>query len=526
MARFLAIDWDHKLLQIVSATIGKGAAKIQQAVALLEEQSPNPAETEALGQLLKQRLKESGIAPAPVLFCLGRDRVIVKEVRYPVVPDHEEPAVVRFQAVKEITDAPEEVVIDYARVGTEEQTGERRALVVIVRRELLTMYQNICQAAGLKLAAVTPRPFGLSACLQDTLAQGGSGEAPDAAVGLLTLTPNWAEFCVVRNGHLTFARSVAPGGNISGEVRRNLSVYNGQSPGNPLRSLYIAGATTHAELREKLHESLGIPVHWLDPFGGVERPELPVANRGAFAGSVGLLHLRGQMPEMPINFAQPKQPKPPTDPRRRLYILGGVAAAVFLLVGSMFAYSKLSAKSEEISDLTARKTELEKKIQFLQDDDKRVKAIGAWVESEVVWLDEFYDLVDRFSQADPDRDSIRLASFSGSVQDRGGVKDKQHVAKMELKVLTTDNRSHVNSLLDEFIRDKFKPKPVATGRNTGVERQRFAYQATETVEFEPRTADKYVRKITVPDETQNTRSRRGQGQRGGTGAFSNFPGVE
>ena len=43
----------------------------------------------------------------------GRDRVIVKEVRYPAVPEHEEPAVVRFQAIKEITDPPEEVTIDF-----------------------------------------------------------------------------------------------------------------------------------------------------------------------------------------------------------------------------------------------------------------------------------------------------------------------------------------------------------------------------------------------------------------------------
>jgi len=390
--RFLALDWDQQQLHVVAATVAGGSVRFTRAVMLEEPSSPNPAEAQELGQRLRERLKSAGIAPAPVLACVGRDRVILKEVRYPDVPAHEEPAIVRFQAVKELSDAADDVVLDYAPLGTT-STGDMLAQVLVVRSELFNSYQTICQAAGLKLAGVTPRPYGMAACLRRLI---GSSvlmpppEPPDSAVALVTVGERWAEFCIVKGDTVLQARSLVVGPGLAGEVRRNLAVHNGQSPQNPVRALYLALAGEQAALREKLVETLSIPVHLFDPFAGAEGSELPTSGRGTFAGAVGLLHLMAERHELPINFAQPKQPRPPRDPNQRLYLFVTAAVLVLLLGGFLLGNNVLDQYRDT---LTEKKTALDDLSRQLTQETEKAKKLQALHEWEgVPWPDELYEL--------------------------------------------------------------------------------------------------------------------------------------
>jgi Tfp pilus assembly PilM family ATPase len=429
LSRFLALDWDHKQLHLVVATTGRQGPRVQRALVWQEEIDPGGGQPEALGKRLREHLKNAGIAAAPVLACLGRDRVIVKEIRYPQVPPTEEAAVVRFQASKELTDAAEDVVIDYWPLTESGAAGERRAVAVIVRRNLVAGYQTLCKTAGLKLLALTPRPFGVAASLARVAGvteHTPAPQSPEAVSAILTVAEGWAEFCIVRGATLLFARALPGGANLASEVRRNLAVYAGQPQvslaRDVVRALYVAGNGEQADLRERLQELLAIPVHPLDPFAPDVGADLAPGNRAGFTGAVGLLQLWAPRQVAPVNFVHVKEPVKAADKNRNRKLLIAAAAAVLVLLGGIWGYQAVAQRRAEIERLTKDKSDWQLTLDRLAPDVKNFQALRDWKDTSIRWIDELYDLTARF----PYREGMRITQLSATtVTTSRNPKDKE-----------------------------------------------------------------------------------------------------
>ncbi len=411
--RFLALDWDQNQLHLVAATLSGDKVNFTRALLIDDAGTPNPGQSEQLGKLLRDRLKEFGVSGAPVLACLGRDRLILKEIRYPTVPAHEEAGVVRFQAVKELSEAPDDVVIDYTPLPATSE-GERRAQIFVVRRELVTAYQTLCQAAGLKLAGLAPRPHGMAACLRSLIGMTPlvpNPEPADAAVALVTVGEKWAEFAILKGNALLQTRTLTVGAGLAGEIRRNLTVYAGQQAQSPVKAVYLALSGDQSALREKLVESLEVPVHPFDPFAGAEGKQLPSSGRGTFVGAIGLLHLMARAGSLPVNFVQAKHVRAPADPNQRLHVLAGCLVAALLVGGLLwgnFAVNEqraaLAEKDRELSDLT-RQTQIER------DKNKTLQALHEW--EGVSWPDELYELSAKMPKVTT---TFKVRSLKGTVE--------------------------------------------------------------------------------------------------------------
>ena len=86
MPRFLALDADSLKVQVLSGST-KGASIRLEKTATWDEDQPLTAATSAeAGKRMREALKAAGIGAAPLLVCLGRDRVIFKEIKIPNVP--------------------------------------------------------------------------------------------------------------------------------------------------------------------------------------------------------------------------------------------------------------------------------------------------------------------------------------------------------------------------------------------------------------------------------------------------------
>jgi hypothetical protein len=470
LSRFLALDWDQQQLHVVAAEARGGVVTFRRATVWREERCPTPADAEELGRLLRQRLKEAAIAGAPVLACIGRDRVVLKEVRYPAVPEAEEPAIVRFQALKELTESPDEVVLDYAPLG--DNGSERRAMVLSVRREVLTTYQKLCQAAGLKLAGLVPRPFGLAA------AAAAPAVPADVPVAVVAAGEGWAEFCIVRGGMLLLARPLTPGSGLAAEVRRNLSVFAGHQPSLRLDALYVAGTDDNA-LSRRLAEALELQVHAFDPFGGASGDMLPAGDRGSFAGAAGLLLARAKPRGLPVNFVQPHQPAPPKRVNVRVVIAATVTAVLVLGGGIAVARSTRATREEQKNERLDAVERLENELTKTKEILRHTKDLDAW--EGPVWLDEFYDLSTRIR----DVDALRVTEWSADPLPHSA--KSRYSSRVRIRGTLTVNREPLDQLIDDLKKD---------GRY-GVDMPKWTgnKQFELTVDVERRSPDEYKQRL-------------------------------
>jgi Tfp pilus assembly PilM family ATPase len=417
VSRFLAIDFDAGGLLVASGHTRGDAARLENAAASFDDPRPlSAAHAEEAGDRLKALLAQAGIAPAPALVALGRDRVIFKEVKHPKTAPADEPAIVRFQAQRDLTESPDDVHMDYVPVPTGEGE-ENRATVVFVRKDLYEAAKTACERAGLKLAGVTPRPFAAVAAARAAAATNAvpPPDDPNGAVAVLSLWEGGGEFVVADHQRLAYSRSVSAAAlgseaALVGEVKRSLAAYTAAHPKHPLQAIYLAeGHAGGGSWAARLDATLPVSVYPFDPLGGLAADGVPAALRGRFVGPVGLLAARGHA--LPINFVTPRQPRAEPNKVRSRGLLGLVALLV--LGGGAFAGSKVMHNSldDKIKGLNARKAAVQADLKAQQADTARIAAADEYRERSVVWLDELYNV----AVMNPDPDKMRLKEFEAKI---------------------------------------------------------------------------------------------------------------
>lgn len=536
MSRFIAIDVDAAGLFVTSGFAKGNSVRIEQALAVVEDPRPlTPDSAPELGRRLKEMLSASRTPAAPVLVCVGRDRVVMKDVRHPKSGPAEEPAVVRFQAQRDLAESPESLHLDYVPLPAPAGAEDKRATAVFVKKDLYNAARTMCEEAGLKLAGFTPRPYATVAAVRRAVAAGTvtPPENPTSPVGVLTLWDGGGEFVVYQGEHLVFSRSVSGMAlqsevGMVGEAKRSLAAFASQSPRERLDALYLCeGHSGGGSWAARLQQSLPVPVHPFDPLAGSQAADaVPTPLRGRFTAAVGLLAARGHG-TLPINFVTPRQPR--AEPSKaRTWVLVGLLFTLLLAAGiggGLFflneGLNRRMAKAK--SDEKKFKAEIAAEVQTVN----KLKAVDNFRKRDVNWLDTLYDI----TAATPDVNKVRLREFDGKFKAKqdikptgpaasataaGGAKPGtsptglktgapagpkaapvEPVADLKLELVTASDAEDplVQRLLDDLFKadNKFYAK-LETERPNSASGKR---QTTVKVELLPRTAADWKRQFTA-----------------------------
>jgi hypothetical protein len=287
---------------------------------------------------------------------------------------------------------------------------------------------------------------------------------------------------------------------MAADIRRNLAVHAAQSSNGSVEAIYLTGQDLLPNLRQELAERTGLPVLLFDPLPPQEAA-IATDRRGQFAGAMGLLALLAQGRPLPINLLKPKQPRAPANPNRRRLLIGAAAAIAVLACIFTYGFIQLDRRDQLLRTLVDEKAGLDSQLAGLADEIKYARALDEWTGSEIVWLDELYDLTDRF----PDTNTVRMVQFTGDPMTRTA--KSALVARIVLKGIMNNDYQALNQLESRLVNDgHYRVEPKVLGRNTAADRFRFPQQFLTRLEVEKLPPDKYVRRITPPsaDDTRST----------------------
>lgn len=482
MPRYLSIDWEPPKLHLLGVNAGKATSRSEQALSLPLTDDLTTSTASSVGRALKDALASSNIAPAPVLFSVGRDKVILKELMIPFVPAAEEAMVVRFQAAKELTEAANEVVLDYAILTPPQLGRTTRVQVVVVRKSIVAAVTALCQSAGLKLHAIVPRPFALAGLLDRTAAS----KSPKTRGLLIPISDASVEFCVYSAGCLEWARTLPVGTSLTSEISKNLMLLAAQKPDLPdVDRIETVGVDGLGDV--------GAPLVPLDPWRADEtRP----ANPNGFLGALGLAELAAG--KLAVNLASPKEPKPVVNRSQQRMKAAGIAAAILvplLLFGFWF---NMSRKRAQIRELEETKLELEEGWKRSEQERTDVAALKEWEQSTISWVNELYDISARL----PHAQGFRVTQVSVSQVRRPKDKFSGNVTVHGL--MSSDQNVLVEQFVESLQADKYlkaiSPSSKANEFTVKIEvapRPPLHYSATLVVPPQPKAAP-------VAEETPET----------------------
>jgi hypothetical protein len=403
VARYLAIDWNPPQLHVLAVDTAKGHARAGQALAVSLDEDLTPASAERVGKKLRDALKGAGIAAAPALWTIGRDRFVLKEITIPPTPANEEPAIVRFQVAKESTESMNDAVIDYTYAAPPQPNQPRKVLAVVVRKTVVQAIGAVCAAANLKMKAVTPRAFAASGLI--------SRKGPTTATQAILLpSGGGAEFLVFRGTDLSSARTFPSAASLTAEVRRTLLLLAGQNPeaGSVERVL----APTSLDLG-----GLPVPVEPLDPWLPTDtRPE-PAE---AYLAPLGLAESSRRA--LPVNLAAPKEPTASVDYSKRRKTALLVGALILVPLYFLFGFAALSKQRTQIQELIDEKEDKDKAWKDTEQTRANTEGLKEWEQTTIPWWDELYDVAARF----PHEKDLRITQLSAApVPRRAGANPKE-----------------------------------------------------------------------------------------------------
>jgi type IV pilus assembly protein PilM len=225
----IGVDIGSTAVRAAEVALGSSGAALVRAA-----QVPLPAgavengevrQPELVGEALKELWARGGFKNKQVVLGVGNQRVVVREIALPWLPEKELRDSLAYQVQEFIPMSADEAILDFDALGEFEQEGRRmlRLLLVAAQRVMVSIIMEAADQAGLQPTGLDLVPLALVRAV-GTYGEGLDDEARgDEAV--IDVGAHVTSVCVHDNGLTRFVRILPLGGrNVTLAVSAALKV--------------------------------------------------------------------------------------------------------------------------------------------------------------------------------------------------------------------------------------------------------------------------------------------------------------
>ncbi len=400
MPRSIAIHWDQDVVRIATADVGD-RVRVDDLVAFPISQS---ADVEAISETISNYAAKHGLARSDASVVIGRGQIELRVIELPSAPDEELPDLVRYQAKSHFSSIADGQPIDFIRLANGKDASPVYVLAATLSSAELKKIQTVFESTKLRVRHVLPRPFALVNLLRSELS---------AAKYCLLVNrfETEADLTVTYRNRIVLSRTLRLPHDQADqlqalilEIRRVIAAAPNQPSGGQVsKVIVLGGGTANQTLANLIDEQLKLPAEArsLEDFASLGSLAVKALgdDDGSFAPVLGCLDLPTEPSDHLIDFAIPhRRPEPVKDPRRKFRI-AAIAGAAALLIFSI-AFFMISQRRSELRQLEREFAELSADSAARDLLIGKVETIDKWKRGDVNWLDELYEISDRFPLPD------------------------------------------------------------------------------------------------------------------------------
>lgn len=364
---------------------------------------------DALGAALATFLKQNGFSASEAVVGIPARWLIAAEKDVPPAGRDQMRTLLRMQAERlPLADAGE-LVCEY--VGEHDSSKPSKVLLIAILRKQLERIEKTMEAAGLKLAAVTPTALALA-----SVASGRVGPA-SRNTSFLMLGNSSAELVYQRSGTPRILRHVGIAANGHGlsiaplgtELRRAVAMApstgtNGDSTSEMV--LWDSIGLKDAQVAE-LSERSGLKVRSGDGLAMLGVKAQPRTSRSAdavdpeqFAPAIALAIAGANPTLMPFDFTDSRLAPVVASRFGTKTVWGGIIAAL-VIIGVTTMLVQNNIKARELARIQAQRSERAADITKASALQTRVDFTGQYFDNRSQMLECFRDLSNCFRDSDP-----------------------------------------------------------------------------------------------------------------------------